>query len=288
MLSRLGVVFMRLLSGLPLAWIRALGWLLGQLLFVVAGSRKRIALANLAIAFPEKDEAARTALARQHFVCFGQAWLDRSWLWHGNPMTAAKRLRITGDAQAYGAGEPVVIFAPHFVGLDAGWTALTQAVPRKFATIYMPLQNQVVDAWVREGRQRFGDVIMFPRSEGVRKIAQSIGSGALLYLLPDLDYGRANSEFVDFFGVPAATITSLSRFCKVARARAVTVTSIITPAGYDIQVSAPWADFPTADALADTRLMNARLEELIRLYPAQYLWTHRRYKTRPEGAASVY
>jgi KDO2-lipid IV(A) lauroyltransferase len=288
MLSRLGVVFMRLLGFLPLRLIRALGWALGMVLYGVAVSRRRIALRNLSLAFAQLQPAQRAALARRHFVYFGQAWLDRSWLWHGNPATTRQRLRLTGEHLALAGKEPLVIFAPHFVGLDAGWTALTQAVPRKFATIYMPLENLVVDEWVQKGRLRFGEVLMVPRSQGVRQIANDIGAGALLYLLPDLDYGTSGSEFIDFFGTPAATTTSLSRFCRLARAQAVTVTSIITPTGYDIRVSAPWSGFPSSDVTADTRAMNERLEGLIREAPAQYLWTHRRFKTRPAGSPSLY
>lgn len=288
MMSRIGVLFMRLLSGLPLAWVRGLGWLLGMALYLLAPSRRRIALVNLGMAFPDASGVERRQLARQHFIFFGQAWLDRSWLWHGDADTTRRRLRMTGELEVLHGSEPVVIFAPHFVGLDAGWTALTQAVPRKFATIYMPLENLVVDQWVMKGRLRFGEVLMFPRSQGVRQIAHDINAGALLYLLPDLDYGASGAEFVDFFGMPAATTSSLSRFCRVARARAVTVTSTLTPDGYDIRVGAPWPAFPTADVRADTRTMNGQLEALIRLQPAQYLWTHRRYKTRPAGSPPVY
>ncbi|MBC7435597.1 MAG: lipid A biosynthesis acyltransferase [Bdellovibrionales bacterium] len=279
---------MRLLSRLPLPWVRAMGWLLGMVLYGVAVPRRRVATTNLALCFPALAAPERRALARRHFVLFGQAWLDRSWLWHGDPQVTQQRLRITGDVQPFATRQPFVIFAPHFVGLDAGWTALTQTLPRKFATIYMPQSNQQVDRWVLSGRLRFGDVVLFPRAHGVRKIALDISGGALLYLLPDLDYGPAYSEFVDFFGVPAATTTSLSRFCRVGRARAVTVTSLMTAGGYDIHVGVPWDNFPTADAKADTRLMNATLEELIRTDPAQYLWTHRRFKTRPDGEPGLY
>jgi KDO2-lipid IV(A) lauroyltransferase len=287
MLSWLGVVFMRLLSGLPLGVIRAAGWWLGQVLYLLAVPRRRIALKNLALCFPHWPARKRRAVARQHFAYFGQAWLDRSWLWHGDPQTVRRRLPISGELEFMGK-QPLVVFAPHFVGLDAGWTALTQALQRRFATIYMPQSNKQVDQWVRDGRMRFGDVLLFPRAEGVRKIAQEISTGAVLYLLPDLDYGPAYSEFVDFFGVPAATTTSLSRFCRVARAHAVTVTSLMTATGYEIHVSNSWQDFPTADALADTREMNAQLEALIAATPAQYLWTHRRFKTRPDGAPNLY
>lgn len=288
MLSRLGVLFMRLLSGLPLPWIRALGWVLGRFLFGVARSRRRIALRNLALCEPQMDEAARRAVARDHFVCFAQAWLDRSWLWHGDPQRARRRLTLTGAVDAFAGEAPVIVFAPHFVGLDAGWTALTQSVPRRFATIYMPIENKVLDDWVRAGRVRFGQVLVFPRSQGVRQIAAEVSSGAVLYLLPDLDYGAAQSEFIEFFGIPAATVTSLSRFCRVARARVVTVQTLLTSTGYEVRVGQPWPDFPTADVIADTRRMNAHLEALINQDVAQYLWTHRRFKTRPPGEASFY
>jgi len=286
--TRLGIALMRLLARLPLPVLRGLGWLLGQFLFLAAGSRRRVALVNLRLCFPAMPEAARHALVQDHFVAFAQSWLDRSWLWHAPPAVLKARLTVTGAREQLDGSHPVVLFAPHFVGLDAGWAALTLGFERRFATIYMRQANPDLDAWLQSGRQRFGDPVMFPRTEGVRRIAQALGQGAALYLLPDLDYGPAYSEFVDFFDVPAATTTSLSRFCRVARARALTVTTTLTPRGYEVRLSEPWPDFPTADPLADTRRMNKQLEDLIRLQPAQYLWTHRRFKTRPPSQPSLY
>lgn len=288
MFTRTGIRLMGLLALLPLPVLRALGWALGQFLYAVALPRRRVARLNLALCFPELDDRARRRIARAHFVAFAQAWLDRSWLWHGPAQRVRQRLQIRGDRTVFDGAGALVLFAPHFVGLDAGWAALTEAIPRRFATIYMRQADPVLDAWMQAGRQRFGAPVMFPRAEGVRQIAQALGGGAVLYLLPDLDYGPAVSEFLPFFGVPAATTTSLSRFCRVGRARAATVVTRLTPQGYEVQLGAPWDDFPTADATADTTRMNRELEALVREAPAQYLWTHRRFKTRPPGEPPVY
>lgn len=283
-----GIVFMRLIAPLPLPVIRALGWCLGHLLYRLARSRRRVTLTNLSLCFPQWSAAQREHCARSHFVVFCQAWLDRSWLWHGREATVRQRLQLEGSFLSLRAAQPQVLFAPHFVGLDAGWAALNLHFDRPFATIYMRQYKPALDAWLESGRQRFGAPMQFPRTEGVRQIARALGDGAALYLLPDLDYGPLVSEFVPYFGVPTATTTSLSRFARVARASVQTVTTRLTPQGYTVSVSEAWPDFPTADAVVDTARMNRLLEGLIGDNVTQYLWTHRRFKTRPAGQASVY
>ncbi|MDO8278060.1 MAG: lipid A biosynthesis acyltransferase, partial [Burkholderiaceae bacterium] len=91
-----------------------------------------------------------------------------------------------------------------------------------------------------------------------------------------------------FYGVPAATVPSLSRFARLGRARVVPVVTRMTAQGYEVQVLPAWPDFPGDDAQADTALMNARLQGYIDTMPEQYYWVHKRFKTRPEGEASVY
>jgi Kdo2-lipid IVA lauroyltransferase/acyltransferase len=186
----------------------------------------------------------------------------------------------------------LVLFAPHFVGLDAGWTALTQQIDRHFTTIYTPQQNRVVDAWIRRGRERFDGpdhrARLFLRSDGIRPIVSALREGAPLYLLPDMNFGVEDSVFVPFFGVQAATVPSLSRFAKLARAKVVPVISRLTPEGYDIEVHPAWNDYPEGDARADAATMNRKLEECIHTMPHQYYWVHKRFKSRPEGEDSVY
>ena len=279
---------MRVLGHLPLSWVRALGWVLGWALYVLAVPRRRVATVNLTLCFPHKTASEIKGLVRNTFVHFAQAWLDRGWLWHGHPDLVRQRLNLTGAVDELQGESPVVIFAPHFVGLDAGWTALTQQVPRHFTTIYTDQANKTVDAWILAGRQRFGRVRLFGRVDGVKTIVAALRVGDPLYLLPDMNFGPEDSVFVPFYGVPAATVPSLSRFAKLGRAKVVPVVSRLTSQGYDVQVMPAWTDFPTHDSVADTALMNKRLQTYIDTMPDQYFWVHKRFKDRPAGDSGFY
>lgn len=292
-MSGLGIAFMRLIAPLPLGAVRAMGAALGWLLYWLAVPRRKVALTNLRLCFPEWSESERKRIAKMHFVVFAQAWLDRSWLWHGTESQLHQRLKLTGAVdELSNTTQATVLFAPHFVGLDAGWTALTHQVNRHFTTIYTPQRNQAVDAWIREGRERFNGedsrARLFHRIDGVKTIVAALRQGDPLYLLPDMNFGEEESLFVPFFGVSAATVPSLSRFAKLGRAQVIPVLNRITVSGYEIEVLAAWNDFPTIDLEADTATMNRRLEDFIRTMPHQYYWVHKRFKSRPAGEAGVY
>jgi KDO2-lipid IV(A) lauroyltransferase len=288
MLSRLGIAMMHLLGRLPLAWVRALGCGLGWMLYALAIPRRRVAQTNLRLCFPDRSAAQIRALTLGTFIHFAQAWLDRGWLWHGRPDAVRRRLTLTGAVAELQGHQPVVIFAPHFVGLDAGWTALTQALPRHFTTIYTRQSNATLDAWILAGRQRFGQARLLGRVAGVKPIVAALRAGDPLYLLPDMNFGPEDSVFVPFYGVSAATVPSLSRFARLGHARVVPVLTRMTRSGYEVQVLPHWQGFPTDDALADTALMNQRLQSYIDTMPEQYFWVHKRFKDRPAGAPAVY
>jgi len=279
---------MRALAPLPLGWVRALGWLLGELLYGVVGPRRRVVQTNLRLCFPHLDALQVRALSRRVFVRFAQAWLDRAWLWHGSPDRVRARLKITGAVDELTGPGPVVIFAPHFVGMDAGGTAFTQQLSLPITTIYTNQSNKVVDAWILQGRQRFGSIKLFSRADGIKAIVSSLRQGERLYLLPDMNFGPHESLFVPFYGISAATVPSLSRFARLGRAKVVPVLNRMTPQGYEVQVLPAWQNFPTDDLHADTALMNARLQSYIDTMPDQYYWLHKRFKDRPAGEPGVY
>ena len=283
------IAFLRLFSRLPLPWVRAAGTGLGWLLWHVAVARRRIVQVNLQKCLPEWSEAQRKALAYRHFVAFGQSVMDRAWLWHAPEARVRQRLRWVGDLDALKAPGPLVMFAPHFVGLDAGGMAVSLDVQGPVAFIFTAQSRPAVEAWVREGRERSGNVRPYFRHQGMRQILAGIKKGEPLHLSPDMDFGRGESIFVPFMGVEqAATVPSLSRLSKVVGARVVPVVTRMTPEGYDIEVHAPLADFPTADVVEDTARVNRLLADWVHTMPEQYYWVHKRFKTRPEGEAGFY
>ena len=288
MTGRLGVWFMRVLAHLPLPALRALGWCLGQLLYVLAVPRRKVALRNLALCFPKATVAQRSRWARETFVVFCQTWLDRSWLWFAPREVVQRRVRLQGALNELEGDTPTIIFAPHFYGMDAGGTALTLHTPRAFTSIFSTHPDPAVDAWFMAGRQRFGDVRMLNRADGVKPIISNLRKGGLLYLLSDMDFGPGESIFVPFYGVPTATVPSLPRFARLGRAKVIGMYTRLTPTGYVAEITPAWEGYPSEDVEADTAQMNLRLQTYIDTMPGQYYWVHKRFKTRPAGEPSVY
>ncbi len=288
MLSQLGILFMRLLALLPLRVVRMLGSALGWVLYALARSRRRVVQVNLRLCFPQWTAAQHRATAIATFIHFAQAWLDRGWLWHGDEALLLRRLRLRGATHELQGDSPTVVFAPHFFGLDAGWTALTHQLPRRFTTIYSNQADLHLDAWILQGRQRFGQPRLFGRDDGLKPVVQALRDGQPLYLLPDMNITRQESVFVPFFGVPTATLTSLARFAKLGRAKVVPVLTRMTTRGYDVEVLPAWPGFPGDDLVADAAAMNRYLEGYIESMPDQYYWVHKRFKVRPQGKDSVY
>ena len=155
-MTRAGIAFMKALAWLPLPAVRALGTVLGWVLYGLIGARRRVVHANFKVCFPALSKAGRRKLAIETFVCFSQAWLDRAWLWHAPEKCVRQRVRLTGATGELEGTGPTVIFLPHFVGLDAAWAGTALAMPRSSTTIYTDQSNKLVDQWILQGRQRFG------------------------------------------------------------------------------------------------------------------------------------
>jgi KDO2-lipid IV(A) lauroyltransferase len=288
MLTSLGLWVLEKVAFMPLAWVRSLGAVLGYGLYFFVGSRRHVAMTNLRLCFPDWTEEKRREVVKESFVVFAQAWLDRSWLWHGRESCLQSRLTVTGHTEYLHQQIPTVFFVPHFVGLDAGSTGLTLNYGTALTAIVTPQSNRVIDRWIQQGRQRFGRVSLVQREDGIKPILGALRRGEFLHLSPDMSFGLSESIFVPFYGQQAATVPSLSRFAKLGRARVVPLVTRLTKSGYEIVIHAAWDDFPTEDVGADTALMNERLEQLINAMPAQYFWVHKRFKTRPPGALELY
>lgn len=284
---RLWLAFMWLVHWLPLPLLAWLGRGLGLLLWCVVRKRRHIVLTNLGLCFPELSAAEKSALARRHFMAFGRNMLELGLWWWASPERIRRLVVIEhGERLTALRGKPVILFAPHFTGVDAGGIRL--GMEEKMVTIYARAKNRVFDAAMWRGRSRFGNIELISRLDGVKKVIRPLRAGRPFYYLPDMDYGRKEAVFVPFFGVPAATITGLSRLAKLTGATVLPVITRMIGNRYVVSIGEPWTDFPTADVTADTRRMNAALEAEILRSPEQYYWLHRRFKTRPEGEKGVY
>jgi Kdo2-lipid IVA lauroyltransferase/acyltransferase len=280
-----------LLHWLPLPLLALLGHGLGLLLYVFLTPRRRVVAVNLRLCFPQWSEARRRQLARQHFRALGRSALERSLLWWAPAQRLKRLVRLEGAERVralLAEGRPVILLAPHFVGLDMGGSRV--AMEFDVVNIYAPQRNKVIDRWVLHGRTRFGDQLLLARHEGVRAVVKAMKGGRPFHYSPDVNQRRQTSVFAPFFGMPASTVTGLPRFAHMAGAVVVPCVTRMLPwgQGYRVELGEPWADYPTADVEADVRRMNAEIERVVLTMPEQYYWVHRRFKTRPPGVPRRY
>lgn len=283
----------KLLALLPLRLIAAISGPLSTVGWWLAKSRRRVALTNLRLCFPQLTDAEREAIARAHFRAYMQAALEHGFLWNASGARIRdyvslhdehewKRFR-EGDEQ-----KPVIWLCPHFIGLDAA--AIRISVDTSGCSIYSEQSNPDLDQMMLAGRTRFGQSAIIARTAGVKPIIRAMKSGLPFYYLPDMDFGARDSVFVPFFGVKAATITGVSRLAKLTGAAVVPVIATQRPGGrgYDVRFHPAWDHFPSGDDEADARRVNAFIEDRVQENIPQYLWTHKRFKTRPPNEPGVY
>jgi len=281
------VGFLWLLHWLPLPVLRALGTLLGKLLYALGRERRKVALINLRLCFPEKSEAEREDIARRHFVAFSCAVIDRTLGWWASKERLERIIRIKGVEHLNDPeGKPVIMLSPHFVGLDAGATRISMFV--RGCSVYSNQKNPVFNKLLYDGRIRFTDAVLLSRQDGMRKIIKAMKDGYKFYYLPDMDFGPKESIFVPFFGVQAATIPGVSRLARLTGAKVVACITRQVADGYEVEVMPAWNDFPGESVEADTAYVNRFIESQVLTMPEQYFWLHKRFKTRPPGEQRFY
>ncbi len=289
--ARVVLVLVWLLSPLPLALQAALGRGLGRLMHAVAGERRRVAHANLALCMPELGAAERDALVREHFALTGRSVLERGLLWHASEERLKRLIHVEGDVGFAERHEgPVMWLVPHFLALEVAGAA-TQLYQRRLAfDVYTRQSVAVFDAALLKGRGRFGRAEFLTREDGARAIVRAIRRGLVFFNAPDMDFGLRDAAFVPFFGQPAATLLAPSRMARSLGMVVQPIVAEILPGGQGWRVvfGEPWTDWPTDDPEADAARMNRFIEAQIRERPAQYLWMHKRFKARPPGAPPLY
>ncbi|ETD68593.1 lipid A biosynthesis acyltransferase [Pelistega indica] len=270
-----------------------LGAVLSWFLPFIVKRRVHIIRTNFKLAFPEASKQQIEQWTKQNIRLTTQSFIDRGVLWYApldkiHEMTTLEGVDYLKQVQAN--HEPLMILAPHFIGLDTAATILTTHIPDG-CTMYKSQHDPVFDALIRKGRARFNTVHLLSRQDGIRGIIRHMRNGVALYYLPDMDFGRDESIFVPFFGIQSATLSSTAQIAKTFKAKVCpVVTRLDIKTGiYHIKVLPPLDNFPGEDTIEEaTARLNRLLEEWIRQDPVQYYWIHRRFKTRPEGEKELY
>ncbi|MGD8175984.1 LpxL/LpxP family Kdo(2)-lipid IV(A) lauroyl/palmitoleoyl acyltransferase [Marinimicrobium sp. ARAG 43.8] len=280
-----------LVSRLPYRAQMTLGRGMGRMVWRLAKSRRRTALRNLALCFPDLTSPQRETLARANIESTAQALFETGMAWFWPRRRLEKLYTIEGLEhlqQARDEGQGVVLLAMHFTHLDLGAKLL--CLSHSLDGLYRPHKNPVYDWIQRRGRERFSGGVAIAR-EDMRLMVRRLRQGRPVWYAPDQDYGpRRPHVFVPFCGIPAATVTATTQLMRMGRARIIPFTHYrrADGTGYDIKVYPPLTDLPTGDEKEDARRVNQFIEARVRECPEQYMWVHRRFKTRPEGEASLY
>ena len=282
------VATLRTLALLPYNWVARAGSGLGALLYRIPSRRKRIVLINLGLCFPEKSAQERDELGRAHFRHVLRSYLERGVQWFGSMRTIERLVQLESQIDLNDPDAPPTIFMGfHFVAIEVGCMLYSTKLP--VTALYTPMTDKLLSALALRQRGRFGaDMVL--RSDSARKVVTQLRAGQAVMLAADMDFGIDNSVFVPFFGVPACTLTSVSRLARLGRARVVPFLTEVLPdfQGYKMTIFEPLSDFPSGDDTVDARRMNAFLEHEILRLPDQYYWVHRRFKNRPVGMAAPY
>ena len=288
-MTRIGVFLFWLLHFLPFSVLVSIGNLLGLLLFRLAKERRRVATINLQLCFPNMTNETRTRLVRDHFKMFGRGLIERSILWWGSAKRINSLIRVEG-AEHFEAvkHQPAILLTPHFVGMDVGGQWIAQHTDT--VCMYANQKNQYMTELLRQKRARFRQQHLYSRQQGLRPILKGMRAGMPFIYPPDQDQTIKDGAFISFFGVPAATMTSVPRIAQMTGAKVVPSITRLLPgnAGYVLTFYPAWENYPSGDDIADTRRMNEFIEDRVREMPEQYFWVHKRFKTRPEGEERFY
>ncbi|HFD80525.1 MAG TPA: LpxL/LpxP family Kdo(2)-lipid IV(A) lauroyl/palmitoleoyl acyltransferase [Gammaproteobacteria bacterium] len=274
---------------LPFGWQMGIGSAIGALARRFARRRRHIAEVNIGLCFPELTPDQRRRLLRRHFDALGRGVVETALCWWGREAPLRKRTLVVGREHLQRAlqdGRGVLLLSAHFTTLELGGRLLALDTP--FHVLYRRHKNPLFERVMHNARtRRFEKAI--PRDD-VRALLGSLKDGRAVWYAPDQNHGGPQSAFVPFFGVQASTLTTTSRLARLSGAAVVPFFQMRLPRdeGYLLLLCPPLEDFPGADPRADSARINALLEDVIREMPEQYLWVHRRFKTRPPGEAAPY
>jgi KDO2-lipid IV(A) lauroyltransferase len=279
--------FAYLIARLPFKLQQKIGRFLGRSVYYFMPQRRHITLTNVRLCFPELKPEQVEKIAKESFAEIGLGAIEASVTILGHPEKLAERVKVEGMeyvTAALAQKRGIIILGAHFASLELAGYLAAKLVPMH--ATYRPLKNKLIDHLVYKQREaHFRGVIH--RSD-IRGMVNALKQGDAIWYAPDQDYGARHSVFAPFFGIPTATVTGLSRLVKLSNAIVIPGFQFREGQGYRFIALPPLENFPSGDYVQDAIQINTILERMIRMHPEQYLWQHRRFKTRPEGEPQVY
>lgn len=282
-LTWFGIGVLRLVALLPYRAILLAGPTVGRLYAHLLPKRKAIARINIDLCFPERSEQWRARLLRESFDSLGISLLEAPLAWWGAPRRISQLAQVHGLAhlqRALESGKGVLLLSAHMNSPEFGNRLLLSIQP--FMGMYRPSDNPVLEKVIAGARSKWSQGII-PR-HNVRALIRALKQGHAVWYAVDQNTNRKESVFVNFFGIPASTNSATARLAKISGAVVVPFRAIRRDdgRGHDLFLEPPWEHFPSGDLLADTQRVNDLVERWVRETPQQYLWIHRRFRTRPQ------
>jgi KDO2-lipid IV(A) lauroyltransferase len=286
----LGVGVMKLIAMLPWKMLMAIGRALGAVIERFPSPRREVAATNIALCFPELDAAAQTRLVDAHLRDIGMMLMEFALGWMGSDRAIARiPVRFEGLEHleaAHAQGRGVLLVGGHFSHLELCARLVSQRI--RIAGMYRRMDNPVFEWTVLRARLGYARA-MFDKDD-IRGTVKYLRGGGTLWYAPDQDMRSKDNAFVPFFGVTAATITATHHLARMSRSVVIPFFHRRLPdnQGYALRLGAPLEGMPSEDAETDTARVNLSIEQMVREAPEQYLWVHKRFKTRPEGSPPIY
>ena len=281
------ILFMRIGVFIPFNFQVLIGKTIGKLLYPFMHRLRSIAYSNISHCFPDKKQNQVNLLVKRHFEAIGVSFFETANAYYGSDKKIRKLLTITNEnffQDALKEEGGIILLCSHFMPLMLGSRALL--INHTIANIYRPQNNKLFDRIMVKGYKKNGAVMI--KSTDTRSIIKAINNSLPIWYAPDQDLGKNNSVFAPFFGIQTATASATARLAKNNNTRVIPYSFIRTKKGYTMSFEKPIANYPSNDPIQDATIVNQILEKQIVKSPEQYLWIHRRFKTRPNDEKNFY
>lgn len=278
---------MRIGVFIPFNFQVLIGKTIGKLLYPFMHKLRSTAYSNISHCFPDKKQNQVNLLVKRHFEAIGVSFFETANAYYGSDKKIRKLLTITNEnffQDALKEEGGIILLCSHFMPLMLGSRALL--INHTIANIYRPQNNKLFDRIMVRGYKKNGAVMI--KSTDTRSIIKAINNSLPIWYAPDQDLGKNNSVFAPFFGIQTATASATARLAKNNNTRVIPYSFIRTKKGYTMSFEKPIANYPSNDPIQDATIVNQILEKQIVKSPEQYLWIHRRFKTRPNDEKNFY